>query len=216
MTSEERAQQEPLADDLKLSDKLTSFVNILFGVVIGQSVSRYSDLIFHPSWTLPWIALLILYVIVILSWIGYHRALLTYPYRIIPYPGVRGLLRYFLGFLRLVTDVAIVGIYAFLLFEIQAVKDGGPSPTLNRYLLGFFMIYVLYLLFVILRWVDYRNDERAKNWKGPALFALVFLAVLVTYRLLETRILAETIAWLNWIYLFIVFIGTVTYRALRR
>lgn len=194
--------QQPEEEAQKLSDKLTAFVNILFGVVIGQSISNYSDLILHPSLSLPFFALLTLYVTVILSWAGYHRALLRYPYR---YSTV--------GLGRLIIDILIVGVYAFLLFEIGTIKKQGGAASLDGYFLGFFMVYLLYLFFILARWAQYRSDKRAKSFRTPAMFAGGFFLLFVSYKFAAGFFSTEI---LNWVYIWLPLGLTINYRLVRK
>ena len=84
----------------KLSDRLVSLVDIVFGVVFGLSIPTVfgsdTNITIPNSWgnilTISNFALFVAYISIILSWIGYHKAMEQYPFKI----GVGGSRRFFM------------------------------------------------------------------------------------------------------------------------
>jgi len=65
-----------------ISDKLIHYVDIVFGLVVGQSIIRNIDLIQNPlKYFFAFLALIVVISTVTLSWIGYHKSMYNYPYK---------------------------------------------------------------------------------------------------------------------------------------
>jgi len=66
----------------KLSERLVQFIGIVFAVVVAESFVRYSSLILNPATSpIGFVGLLVVYLIIISSWIRYHRKAFKYPYK---------------------------------------------------------------------------------------------------------------------------------------
>lgn len=96
-----------------VSDQLVRLVQIIFGFVLAQGLGRYEDVILNPLSSkeniIKFFALLAIYLTVILSWIDWHVTMKLRPY-------------YFRNCreqIRLLADVAIVCLYAIIIFSIK-------------------------------------------------------------------------------------------------
>lgn len=137
--------------NLKVEDEhYRELVAILFAVVVGFSIDTYNETIFVTSLTEiitpEWFAIILIYIAIILSWIGYHFWLSKYSYDTKTTRGV----------IRLFVDVAIVVLYAYLLYTVHWIIDPKDAPTLMPlfdsaggvawFLLGYILVFVLYII----------------------------------------------------------------------
>lgn len=61
--------------DRRISDQLVRLVQIIFGLVVAQSLALYRDVVVHPASDGHWLAALALatvYITTALSWIDWH------------------------------------------------------------------------------------------------------------------------------------------------
>lgn len=176
---------------LWVSDRFVQFVDIVFGVVIVQGFVRYDELILNPasSWFSFW-ALVGVYLTTTLSWIGYHRSMNRYPYET----------RSMKAWVRMFMDFIIVSVYAFLVFSVDDLQEGVKASTLERYLFGYFLMFIFYLASGFSR-IWEKDDPQASQWRGLLIFALYYLLLVLLYphMLIRQPISAETI---NWLFLF--------------
>ncbi len=146
--------------EIDLSLAVHNLVDIVFAVVVGQSITTYTDLLFPPSVTsLAFWALLGVYASVILSWIGYHLLLQHSPYQV----------RTRAGKFRLTDDLAIVVMYSYLLVTVEWFREGVHQILFGftvdppaAYLLGYVAVFVLYMLNDVLVWSE---QNRRSLWK---------------------------------------------------
>src|ERR1039457_4550543 len=128
--------------DKRISDQLVRLVQIVFGLVLAQSLLLHRDLVVHP-FSVPHLvavsALAAVYVTTVLSWIDWHVTMELRPYNFSAQNAHRHTEQ-----LRLGLDLFIVTIYAYLLFTVEDVKRQ-PSGWLGGYLLGFPIIFGAYL-----------------------------------------------------------------------
>lgn len=188
-----------------VSDRFVQFVDIVFGVVVAQSFARYDWLIANPpsSWFL-FSALLTVYITTVLSWIGYHRSMHRYPYEAAS----------FIAWLRMLADLLIVSVYAFLLFSLEPLKEGPATSRLDGYLLGYFAMFVCYLASGFAR-IWETSDSQASKWTGLLVFALYYLVLVLAYPYALTR-LAITAELINWFFLVACPVPYVLYRIWRQ
>ena len=121
-----------------VSDYNLRLVQIVFALVIAQSLVLYRKVILDPFTTanfVPFLALIAVYFTTILSWIDFHRTIAFSPYRT-----GRGIEQ-----LRLASDLLIVLAYAFLVFSIEEFA-GKPNANISRFLAGYVMVFLLYLI----------------------------------------------------------------------
>ena len=127
-----------------------TFVEIFFAVVLGASIlePEIRALLFPPAFASPsfW-ALIAVYFTAITSWTGWHKSTTEYPYsdsRI--------------GEARSVVDAIIVAVYGALLFFGSRIDN-----SLFWYLLGFVIVFVLYLVSGIMRRTEYHTKEASQT-----------------------------------------------------
>ena len=149
----ESAQDEARLE-LAISDHLVRLVQILFGLVVTQSLLLYRDLLLHPFGQGHWIAFLALVsvcVAVVWSWLDWHEMMARNPYKVRTkashhperrrlFSDVRDLEK-----LRFVFDLAVVTVYAYLLFSIEPFK-AQPDGNIGYFLLGHVFVALTYYL----------------------------------------------------------------------
>lgn len=170
--------------DKRISDHLVRLVQILFGVVAGQSLLLYRDVItspFHHSTVVAALALASIYVMIVWSWIDWNRTMELRPYDFRPQRLVGRLVEQSERF-RLYSDLAIVTVYAYVLFQVAPLV-GDPSADIRYLLLGYPVVFALYLVSGVLRIVRY--GSRASNVAPILWFLAIFLTILFGYAALR-------------------------------
>lgn len=176
----------------KLSDRLVSLVDIVFGVVFGLSIPTVfgsdTNITIPNSWvnilTISNFALFVAYISIILSWIGYHKAMEQYPFKI----GVGGSRRFFM-------DLAIVFLYAVLIYA--------RSNTL-LYLAIFPIIYLFYLAWDVMLNHEYRTH--ATSTRTTFKYFIIFL---ITWSIYSYTGATYGVAW---IFLIVALISNLAFR----
>jgi len=188
---------------LWVSDRFVQFVDIVFGVVVAQGFVRYADLIMHPSvsWFAVW-ALVGVYVVTTLSWVGYHRSMNRYPYETTTRK----------AWVRMACDFLIVALYARLLFSIEELRGGAQTARLDNYIFGYLAIFALYLASGFSR-VWERNDRSASRWTIILAFGAGYALLLVLYKVLVAN--CGVCLWINWLFLAACVLPYVGYRLWR-
>ena len=165
-----------------LSEYFVKLVDIIFGLTITQSFLLYKDTIISPELSAANLSLVLVYLTIILSWIGYHKSILHYPYN-----------KSFWSRLRLFFDILILLLYAYLVFIGQ---------DLTKVLIGLVMVFILYAInggFRILEWSDLKVS---KPWLS-ILFALLFGVQWI----LSLEIKHELFPWILVVFAFLSLIG---------
>ncbi len=128
-------------------------MQIVFGLVVTQSLVLYREVVTDPFGHGHWMALLALvsvYMAVIWSWFDWHEMMARLPYKVRTkasrederrrfFPDVRDLEK-----IRFVSDLAVVTVYAYLLFSIEPFKTD-PGGNIGYFLLGYVLIALTYL-----------------------------------------------------------------------
>jgi hypothetical protein len=131
--------------DVDLSPYFREIVTILFTVVVAFSIREYNTILFDNQsapFDLQFVALLGAYLVIILSWIGYHFLISKYAYKSsTPFAQV-----------RLISDLSIVFVYAYLLYAVRWLEQPvSDVPTFFDTTVsgGFWYAYILALAFVL-------------------------------------------------------------------
>lgn len=166
-------------DKKDLSSIYVSFIDILFAVVLGQSfVLLNSEEGFKPWLVQPRenafgiATLLLVYGLVITSWIGYHQSTRKYPIK---------------SPLRFVIDV-------LLLFLYYVGFVNANNFEIVSWI--FFFTFLSYTLWDVFRIVEYRTEMTPELWKRLGIsvgFAIMFLIISLAYVPMETQI--QGIEW---------------------
>ena len=183
-----------------LSDIYVRFIDILFAVVLGQSfVLINSEDGFKPWFVDPWsnafgiATLLLVYGLVITSWIGYHQSTRKYHLK---------------NPLRFIIDVFLLFLY------YVGFVNANNFEVINWVFVGAFLSYTLW---DALRIVEYYKQE---SWTRELLIRLIVSAVF-TFVFLVTAcsyiyILKEKVTGVKWgFFVFILFL-LILYRYLKR
>lgn len=128
--------------DQRVGDQLVRLVQIVFALVVTQSLVLYRNVVIAPfsgRYYLAALALLNVYVMTVYSWVDWHRTVAIYPYNLSFYGGRR-----IAELLKLAIDLAIVTLYAYVLFTVDVVRASADA-SIAKYLWGFVLIYSMYL-----------------------------------------------------------------------
>jgi len=158
------------------------FVDILYAVVIGQSyvllTSRYA------AWFEDWTSyqaqiatILLVYALVVTSWVGYHRSVKAYP---------------ILKPWRFLLDIFLLFVY------YVAFASAGDFGMVTRL---FFIVFAAYTLWDQIRLMEYWNltygTEDRKRLRDRVLVSALFLAAFVivsyVYSFVSTNLFATAI-----------------------
>jgi hypothetical protein len=144
------------------------FIDILFGLVVTEIFTAFTSVRLHEYAT--WAGLSLSLVLVVFSWIGYHKAKKAYG-QSISFKDV--------SIVLLFVDIAIVGIYLALVKQIEHTEKlgRGHHPVLSirpeaATLLVVFGLYLVWDLFQIRLSTETADTDRAK---GHALRSFLFL-----------------------------------------
>jgi len=143
------------------SNSLVILIQVFFAVVVGAGLIEFHSVIFAPQDTIPFYALIVVFITAITSWTGYHASMKKYPYT-----------HTLSGMLRLYCDIFIVVAYSFLLFA-------GTSKELlaESYLVGFSVVFLLYIGSGLFRRAEYKTKEASET---PLLLIFFILSTVVT------------------------------------
>ncbi len=145
-----RFREEPLAE------YYVRLVDVIFAVTLTQTLVIYRNELVSFSPRLLIATLVLVYVTVGLSWVGYHRSIMKYPYNKSLWSGI-----------RVVMDIFILVLYAFLAF---AAKES------SKVILGLALVFGLYAVDGCTRILEWRDAKVSKPWLS-ALFGVLFLGV---------------------------------------
>ena len=190
-------------DQQKVSDQLVRLVQVFFALVLGESLVVFKDVLLNPfAYALAAVAWGTVFYTIVASWIDWHVVMARRPYDT----------RQQVDRFRIYSDVAIAVLYAYLLFTIEPLI-ANPSVTLIYHLLGYPLVFVLYLASGLLRrWVHGKKASR------PSLivWALVaYSSLTIGYHLIRTHAIIDANIQ-NGLTLAVVLMLMFGYRRLRR
>jgi hypothetical protein len=158
------------------SGHLVRLVDIFFALVLGQGVLLYEPVVKDPlhANAAVLLALATIYFTVIRSFIAWHLAMEQRRYRILADGNDAGELA------RVFIDVIIVGVYAYLLLVARPLTTHADA-NLTNFLFGFFVLFVLYCVWGVLRRLAWGSDQY--KLKVLAIFGGLYLGLWLWYRL---------------------------------
>jgi 5'(3')-deoxyribonucleotidase len=185
-------------------DQNLRLIQIIYGLVIAQSLVFYRSNLLHPltpEHQVGTLALVVVLVTTILSWVDFHRTIAVTPY-VISEPWEVA---------RLGSDLLVVLVYAYLLFSIEPFAEK-PSGSLAPHLLGYLLLFSMYWLSGQLRVMKY--GYIASRRLLIAEYALVFGSIYFLYtRLAPSLALRESsLPLLNKLTLTVVLCAMIGYR----
>ena len=123
-------------DQQRISDQLVRLVQVFFALVLGQSLVVFHSVLLDPLGhclaALAWISV---FYTIVASWIDWHVVMARRPYDT----------RQIVDRFRIYSDVSIAILYAYLLFTIEPLI-ADPGATLRPHLLGYPLVFGLYLI----------------------------------------------------------------------
>lgn len=177
-----------------------TFVEIFFAVVLGASIlePEIRALLFPPAFaSLSFWALVAVYFAAITSWTGWHKSTTEYPYsdsRI--------------GEARSVVDALIVAVYGALLFFGSRIDN-----FLFLYLLGFVIVFLLYLVVGVMRRTEYHSKEASQI--GLIVKHCIPLIIGATVCIILSRVLSQFPTAALWAFVLLPLLTMISYRWLR-
>lgn len=178
----------PQRTQKRISNRLVDLIDIVFAVVVGTSIATIFANNSLQQWpsineviTLPNMSLLVAYVAVILSWVGYHRMIELNPYSLNRW-----------GYIRFGIDFGIVFIYTALMYSRE---------NFSIFLSMFPIIFLLYACGGMVRTKEYGKV----GWpKGSLMYMGLFLANWIIYFAWASLVSSHTILefipmpWIIW------------------
>lgn len=177
---ERRWTQETKESETDLSPYFREIVTVLFTVVVAFSIQEYNSTLFNNQSApvdLEFVALLGAYLVIVLSWIGYHYLVSKYPYKAATS---------FAQF-RLISDLSIVFVYAYLLYAVRWIDQPPTSapeffglPVSGEFWYAYILLlaFILYLLNDFLTRAEYPGSNAGHVGKSLiAAFGYVLLMI---------------------------------------
>lgn len=176
---------EPEQRTKNISDQLVRLVQVFFGVVAGQGLVLYRDVVTSPlrhEHIVATLALFSIYVMIVWSWIDWNSSMEDHPYDFRTRAQNRvGRWQTRAERWRFYCDIAIVVFYSYMLFQVWPVR-AMPDGDMRYLLLGYPLVYALYFVSGELRILRY--GELASNLRPILEFLAAFVCLLVSYILL--------------------------------
>ena len=123
--------------DSAISTSFVGLVDVIFGVIMAQGFVAYKNNIMAPSVSVGNGSLVLVYATVILSWVGYHKSVMGYPYNKTPWSRI-----------RLSLDILILVLYSYLVFV---------AVDFAKVLVGLIAVFLLYVVTGIIRIVEWKD-----------------------------------------------------------
>jgi uncharacterized HAD superfamily protein len=200
--------------DQRISDNLVRLVQVVFGLVVAQSLLLYRAVIVAPGAPhyLAAVALLVIYTTTVFSWIDWHTTMEFNPYNLNPRHPHRTQEQF-----RLAVDLIIVSVYAYALFAIAIFEDD-PRSSVARFLFAFPLFFVAYLVSGVLRRMT--HGRHASNVRAIIEVGAAFAVLWLAYLTIVLHCLAphdkSCRQWINLGVVVIAFGLTLSYRYRRR
>ena len=170
-------------DTERFSEQLVKLPEIIFGLVLAQSLVSYRAILIDPvpsgdpsSHVVAIVALITVYITTVLRWYDWHHTMMDRPYDMSRFGGTE--------WARLASDMVIVVLYAYLLFSI-APFESDPTAIIWRHLLGYPLIFIVYLLSGVARRRAY--GPLASNLRSIIAFLAILSGVVSEYWLLTRQ-----------------------------
>ena len=170
-----RSQAMVSSDQQRVSDQLVRLVQVFFALVLGQSLVVFNRVLLDPlAYGLAAVAWVSVFYTIVASWIDWHVVMARRPYDT----------RQTVDRFRIYSDVGIAVLYAYLLFTIEPLITD-PGATLFHHLLGYPLVFSLYLVSGLLRrWVHGKKASRPL----PMICAgILYVGVMVGYCIVRSR-----------------------------
>jgi hypothetical protein len=203
----------PPIDAKRASDHMVRMVDVVFGLVFAQGLLLFRAVLvdpFHSKYIVVLTGLVCVYYTTIRSWIDWHITMERNPYDVWQSESTTS----FPETVRIYLDFAIVSVYAFLLFQLLTHVTN-QDASLTGYLVGFVLIFVLYLGSGVLR--RYTHGPKASSLVPIARFLAIFFVFTAAYHYTYYHIdlLATHKAALNEFAVLATFAGMLGYRRYR-
>lgn len=160
-------------DSRHMSDQLVRLVQIVFALVLAQSLFLFRPVVTNPiapAHQTAALALLTVFISTVLSWIDWHVTMEYHPYDTMRKVDVA----------RLWADLLVVVSYAYLLFTIEPFMSR-PEADIGRHLLGYPLVFLFYLASGAARRRAY--GPAASRMPPIVLFFAVFAGLATAYEL---------------------------------
>jgi uncharacterized HAD superfamily protein len=158
-------------DTSRISDHLVRLVQVVFAMVLAQSLFLFRGVVVHPlrpDNRVAALALVAVFTTTVLSWIDWHTTMVFSPYET----------RHRAEKARLFADLLIVVTYAYLLFTVEPLV-GHPSSSLRRHLLGYPLVFAGYFASGITRRRTY--GVAASRLQPIGIFLAIYAAIWYFY-----------------------------------
>jgi len=144
-----------------------AMVPLLFAIALGATLIEFHETLFPPKVaSLSFWALLVVYLAAFASWFGWHEAAYRYPYTRKPIARLRAFL-----------EAMVALSWAALLFMADQATD-----SLLGYLWGFFVIFGIHALVLVVRRIEWERPEAGyQPWGSHMKHSVAMLAVATAY-----------------------------------
>jgi uncharacterized HAD superfamily protein len=190
-------------DAQRISDQLVRLVQIVFALVLAQSLFLFRPVVTNPLASVhrtAALALLTVFLTTVLSWIDWHITMEYHPYNT----------KRNIDYARLGADLFVVVTYAYLLFTIEPFM-GHPDAHIGQHLLGYPAAFFFYLASGISRRLAY--GPAASRIFPIVLFLMVYAGLAIAYN--YAPLLENNPSLRNFYTLLFAIMVMISYRAFR-
>lgn len=194
-----KKNKSDIDSEKETSEIYAHFIDILFAVVIGQSFMLLNSPEGYKSWftqpaenTFGIATYILIYCLVITSWVGYHRSIRFYPIK---------------NVFRFIIDIALLFVYYM----------GFVNATNFEVIMTWVFPYsfLLYTLWDAIRLWEYRNQKNLiSDLRKRFLTSLIFMAAFFIIGLVYMYYLKE-IEWIHGTLFIVILIMLIAYRCLK-
>lgn len=191
-----------MAKDKPIERMALDFIDPLFAVVMSISFVTVMEtkwfkkpiLITEEQTAFEILVLILGYLTVILSWVGYHQSIATKPIKLSSKP----------GFYRFILDILLLIGYWLLLVKFE---------SLWFVLLMLVLINFLFILWDQMKRLEYKEEDNLNSQKRRGVTSFWFILFLVLFAAFCVENWGDsTLDYSNWVFLFSALIFTILYR----
>jgi hypothetical protein len=196
---------------IDISRQLNSLVDVIYGLVIVEGAVAYSSLFTRVGefenasrWMPVVLALILTYFTTIQSFVDYHLASETQPYRL------RSSEKRGLDLWRFYLDIVIVGSYSFVLLKCHVLLED-PASEIP---FAFAALPAIFLLYIVWGWLRRSTSDNGNPYSEILLWCCVAAYGVVAFAYLQVIDLVGASPLTNSIFLAIALAVMVVYRCI--
>jgi succinate dehydrogenase hydrophobic anchor subunit len=181
----------------KISKTYVGFIDVLFAVVLGQTFVLLAAPEYYSTWfaspfqnAFGLATLILVYALVITSWVGYHQSVENYPLKSVG---------------RFLIDIVLLFLYYFAFAN---------AKNFGAVLIAIALSFFAYMLWDSVRLYENRENLNKDLWKR-LLVSIIFAALYLIITVLYGYAIGNIAAGIEWLFLGVSVTFLVAYRILK-